>query len=266
MRDGILSRLRRGSAEVRQRGVPHGQRIYAIGDIHGCDQLLDTLLEQIRQDVAGYSGTVTLVYLGDYIDRGLGTARVLDRVCQKPDWAHDVVPLRGNHEEMILQFIDDPVAAGSWCQYGGLETLAAYDVALENVRRGRGVAEARDALVERMPAAHLDFLCSLKLSAHMGDVFFCHAGVRPRIDLAHQKAGDLLWIREEFLNATDDFGAYIVHGHTPTEVPQVRANRLNIDTGAYLSGCLTCAVLEGHGVRFLATGRQFVAADVGMAR
>ncbi len=266
MRDGILSRLRRGSAEVRQRGVPHGQRIYAIGDIHGYDQLLDALLEQIRQDVASYSGTVTLVYLGDYIDRGLGAARVLHRVRQKPDWASDVVPLRGNHEEMILQFIDDPVAAVSWCQYGGLETLASYDVPVGNIQLGRGVTEARDALVERMPAAHLDFLCNLTLSTQMGGVFFCHAGVRPRIELADQKASDLLWIREEFLNATDDFGAYVVHGHTPTEAPQVRANRLNIDTGAYLSGCLTCAVLEGRGVRFLSTGQQFVAAEVGIAR
>ena len=266
MKDRILSRFRGNAAGDRSRRVPPGQRVYAIGDIHGCNRLLDSLLAQIELDVSGYGGTVTLVYLGDFIDRGLGTADVIECVRQPPKWAQRTVYLRGNHEEMILHFIDNPVEAASWCQYGGLETLASYGVNVAHKLQGSSLIYARDELAERMPPAHLAFLCDLELSKRIGDVFFCHAGIDPETPLSEQIADALLWIREPFLSSKQDFGAYVVHGHTPTEAPQVRANRLNIDTGAYLSGCLTCAVFEECEVRFLSTGRQFEAAEVGVAR
>jgi serine/threonine protein phosphatase 1 len=161
------------------------------------------------------------------------------------------IPLKGNHEELFESFFDDPSLGGQWRHLGGLETLHSYGVKVSLLMLGKGFREAADLLRDKVPEAHREFLASLKNSASSGSFFFCHAGVRPGIPLERQSAKDLLWIREAFLNSPMDFGKRVVHGHTPTSRPEVLANRINIDTGAYITGRLTCLVLEGERHRFL---------------
>lgn len=233
------------------RRVPAGERIYAIGDVHGCDRHLSALLDRIQTVNADRApADVTLVMLGDYIDRGMGSARVLDILSAPPPWAARTVALKGNHEEMLERFLADPAYAEQWRQFGGLETLASFGVDISQVRLGRGYDAAQKALAERL-ASRMEILAGLVTHHVAGDYYFCHAGVRPGVALADQSARDLLWIRHEFLNSAEDFGRTIVHGHSPVEAPEVRSNRINVDTGAYLTGNLTCAMLDGDDVEFI---------------
>jgi serine/threonine protein phosphatase 1 len=165
------------------------------------------------------------------------------------------VALRGNHEEMLLRFLDDPAVGEDWLQWGGLETLHSYGVDVERLQRTRDYAAAAAALGERLPDPHRALLGRLALQYRDGPYFFCHAGVRPGVPLDAQRADDLLWIREPFLSSGADLGAIVVHGHTPVMEPEIRANRINVDTGAYLTGRLTCVVIDDGEIRQLATGR-----------
>ncbi|MCB1547016.1 MAG: serine/threonine protein phosphatase [Hyphomicrobiaceae bacterium] len=252
---GFRSRSAKPARKPSGYGVPAGQRIYAIGDIHGRDDLLRELLGRIEADIRAAPGlTNTLVLLGDYVDRGFGASRVIDMLLDPPAWASRFVPLKGNHEEMLLAFLAEPGFGADWRHFGGLETLASYGVGVRDVQLGRNYDKAAQDLAGSMPQAHIALLQSLKLSCVIGDFFFCHAGVRPGLALDEQSPTDLMWIRDEFLLSERDHGRYVVHGHTPVEEPDVRVNRMNIDTGAYATGRLTCAVLESHDVRFLITG------------
>ncbi len=154
---------------------------------------------------------------------------------------------------MFESFLDDPGVADHWRRLGGLETLHSYGVPVSDMRSGRNYDETCVRLRDAMPPAHRRFLQSLKTSFSHGRYFMCHAGVRPGVPLDRQSDHDLMWIREEFLTSTADFGQIVVHGHTPTDAPEVRHNRINVDTGAFASGHLTCVVLEGRGHRFLRT-------------
>ena len=237
--------------------VPDGWCLYVVGDIHGEAALLRQLLASIEHHVSQQRGVAAaLAYVGDYIDRGPASAEVLDIVCVKPGWAAKVISLRGNHEEMLQRFLIDPAFGNDWRHYGGLETLASFGVDVRQVQLGRDLSQARDELLERIPQRHRQFLNNLGSSAAMGDYFLCHAGVRPGVRLADQRDEDLLWIREPFLTSTADFGKIIIHGHSPVEQPEMTPNRINVDTGAYLTGRLTCAVLQGSAVEFLSTTRQ----------
>jgi len=221
-----------------------GRLIYAIGDVHGCYDLLRDLLALIARDHAlrGAPGRPTLVFLGDYVDRGPQSAQVLEALAwlrRRPDL--EVRLLKGNHEQALLQFLEEPVGAGPWLVYGGAETLAAYGVAppqpddhaLEFVR-------ARDELLDRMPAAHLTLLQGLELVIEAGDYAFVHAGIRPGVPLERQSERDLLWIRKGFLDAPGPFAKVIVHGHSwDGEAPQLGRHRLGLDTGAFATGVLT---------------------------
>jgi serine/threonine protein phosphatase 1 len=120
-------------------------------------------------------------------------------------------------------------------------------------------SQLRDEFIAALPPTHLKFLRSTRLSHSAGEYFFAHAGIRPGLALDAQSAEDLLWIREPFLLSQRDHGKIIVHGHTPSEVPEIMANRINIDTGAFLTGCLTCVVLQGQGMRFFDTRSRGVA-------
>src|SRR5688572_15919719 len=226
-------------------------RVYVIGDIHGRLDLLDQLIRKIDLDLKQAPAVEAItVTLGDYIDRGPNSRGVLERLVQDP-FPTPYVPLKGNHEELFENFFDDPSLGSKWRHLGGLETLHSYGVPLSLLMLGKGFREAADLLRETVPKTHLEFLSSLRTSASSRSFFLCHAGVRPGIPLDRQSAGDLLWIRGEFLNSRLNFGKRVVHGHTPTERPEVLANRINIDTGAYLTGRLTCIVLEGDQHRFL---------------
>ena len=237
--------------------LPEPRRIYAIGDIHGCDELLDRMIETITRDIECPAslesiapGECLVVALGDYVDRGPGSRKVIERLARNP-FPSSFVALKGNHEALLEEFLAEPETAGYWRQLGGLETLHSYGVDVANVMRGKFYDAAAEALELAMPPAHRDFLASLRPSVSAGRYFLCHAGVRPGIPLDRQSDEDLLTIRGPFLHSRADFGKVVVHGHTPVEEPELRPNRINIDTGAFMTGRLTCVVLEGQRVRCL---------------
>ena len=225
-------------------------RIYAIGDVHGRDDLLGDLARRIEAELAAQPIKAVAVLVGDYVDRGPQSAGVLERLAGGR-FPAPVTALRGNHEEMLLQFLEDPATLSEWRRNGGLETLRSYGVDVVAAMRGEAFAEARKALLAALPATNLQFLREARLSVSYGDYFFCHAGVRPGVALENQRAEDLMWIRDGFRRCERPFGKVVVHGHTPVAAPEVRANRINIDTGAFATSVLTCLVLEGTERRFL---------------
>jgi len=229
------------------------RRTYVIGDIHGRSDLLDQVVEEIKRDLERSPVAEGLtVTLGDYVDRGPDSRGVLDRLARNP-FPTRYIALKGNHEALFEAFLRDPTVASQWRRWGGLETLHSYGVPVAQVMVGKGFEEASSALRQSVPQEHFRFLGSLRFSLSLGDYFLCHAGVRPGIPLEHQQPEDLLWIREEFLNSRMSFGKVVVHGHTPTASPEVLPTRINIDTGAFATGRLTCLVLEEGSRRFLST-------------
>jgi serine/threonine protein phosphatase 1 len=224
-----------------------------IGDIHGRSDLLDQVVEEIKRDLETSPVAEGLtVTLGDYVDRGPDSRGVLDRLARNP-FPTRYIALKGNHEALFEAFLRDPTVASQWRRWGGLETLHSYGVPVAQVMVGKGFEEASNALRQSVPQEHFRFLGSLRFSLSLGDYFLCHAGVRPGVPLEHQQPEDLLWIREEFLNSRMSFGKVVVHGHTPTASPEVLPTRINIDTGAFATGRLTCLILEGGSRRFLST-------------
>lgn len=242
----------RREPKAEPRAVPPHHRIYAIGDIHGHRDLLDELLYDIRKDCEGTQETVVIVFLGDYVDRGPDSKGVIDRLLNLPA-AFQGKFLRGNHDQTLLDFLADPEVYQSWCDYGADETLTSYGVTPPRDHSLSTLSQVRDCFAKALPADHLRFFQTLPLSWEIGDYFFAHAGVLPGVALNEQKEADLLWIREEFLSSTEDFGKVVVHGHTPTDSPVKRPNRIGIDTGAYMTGRLTALALDGHSQRFLQT-------------
>lgn len=254
----LFGRGDRPQQNVAPAAVPDGVRVYAIGDIHGSAHLLDALMDRILIDADLHSTPErqVLVFLGDYVDRGMESPRVLDTLIAGPPAGFEQVCLMGNHEEAMFGFLEDIKVGPMWLRNGGGETLLSYGVSLPSDIAGMNerMEAARLSLREKLPAAHRDFLRGLALFHIEGDYLFVHAGVRPQVALADQHRNDLLWIRNEFLHSKADFGHVVVHGHTIDREPQVRANRVGIDTGAYATGVLTCLVLEGTDRRFLQTG------------
>jgi serine/threonine protein phosphatase 1 len=234
--------------------VPDGERVYAIGDIHGRSDLLDRLHALIAADVqARPQANAHLIYLGDYIDRGADSNGVLERLVAGPLLGLRRTLLRGNHEEMLLRFLQDASAGTAWRQLGGMETLLSYRVDINRVLADKGFAGLAEELKGRLPPPHLALLGELRSATSVGDYFFCHAGVRAGVPLERQRDADLLWIRAEVLDSTADFGKIVVHGHSPVEEADFRPNRINIDTGAYATNRLTCLVLEASERSLLAT-------------
>ncbi len=225
-------------------------RIYAIGDIHGRLDLLDRAIAAIERDMKEHAGAALTVTLGDYVDRGSASCGVLERLSVNP-FPTPYVALKGNHETFMAAFLADPTLGPQWHDFGGLETLYSYGVPVGRFMLGRNYDDAARALQDALPAAHVGFLQSLKSSHSQDNYFLCHAGVRPGVPLESQDEHDLLWIRDEFLASDVDFGKVVIHGHTPVERPEVKANRINIDTGAFVTGQLTCVALDEDGHRFL---------------
>lgn len=235
--------------------APEGLRIYAIGDIHGRADLLARLSKSIGDDLrAGDYGEAITVFLGDYVDRGRDSREVIDRLARR-DFPTPIVTLRGNHEDAMLRFLEDPAMLDQFVMFGGLMTLVSYGVDPEAEMKAGGPRAVHAAFLARFPQEHRRFLQETEMSVEYGDYFFCHAGVRPNVPLDRQDPGDLMWIRYEFLNYRGDFGKVIVHGHTPHAHVQNHEHRINLDTHAYKSGVLTAVVLEGSGRRFLDTAR-----------
>jgi serine/threonine protein phosphatase 1 len=235
--------------------APDGLRLYVIGDIHGRVDLLRQMHETIREDAAlANKPRQRVVYLGDYIDRGLESRQVVDLLLDEPLAGFEAVYLMGNHEEVLLQFLEDPAVGANWFFFGGDATLYSYRVAgASPTIDAAGLGQVQAAFQNGLPDRHRAFYQSLELQHRAGDYWFVHAGVRPGVPEAQQVPADLLWIRDEFLKSSADHGAVVVHGHTITPEPEVRRNRIGIDTGAYASGKLTCLVLDGAERRFLYT-------------
>lgn len=237
-----------------------GLRVYAIGDIHGRADLLDTLLDAIETDHAGRppAGRL-LIFLGDYVDRGPASREVVERLLALDPAGVKARFLSGNHEQMLLDFLGPAHFGERWIRNGGDMALASYGIALQESREldwsdPREVERLRRAVLDVMPESHLRFYTSLEAAIPLGGYFFVHAGVRPGVPLDRQKPQDLFWIRREFLDSIQDFGAMVVHGHTPAPEPEVLPNRINIDTMAWKTGRLTAVGLEGSKQWFLATG------------
>jgi serine/threonine protein phosphatase 1 len=239
----IVRRLRKAPPTT------HGRLVYAIGDIHGRYDLLKDLLGQIARDYAERADgrKPLVVFCGDYVDRGPDSARVMEAV----DWVRrrrdiEVRLLKGNHEQAMLAFLDDPVLGWRWLDYGGNAALTSYGVTLPTAEDA-DLRRARRDLMRRIPSSHLHLLRHLELVVTAGDYAFVHAGIDPRRALKRQTEEDLLWIRAPFLEAEQRFEKHIVHGHTWTDdQPQMTKWRSGIDTGAYRTGVLTALRLDGE--------------------
>jgi serine/threonine protein phosphatase 1 len=243
MPDWLKNLTNRMQPPARNAGA--GRRVYAVGDIHGCLAELKLLKALILADnVRRAAAAVTLVYVGDYVDRGPDSKGVLDEVRRPLEGVAATIHLMGNHEAMMAQFLADPRRGMDWLVNGGSSTLASFGINAEMARRGFDLDATRDALAAAMSPRQVEFVEGLALSARIGDCFFCHAGVRPGVALDAQSNNDLLWIREPFLSSREDFGALVVHGHTPMAAPEVRRNRINIDTACFATGRLTAAVFD----------------------
>ncbi len=235
-------------------------RLYAVGDIHGRADLLERLHTMIREDGKGAPASTEkiVVYLGDYIDRGLHSRVVIDLLLDRPLAEFGAVHLKGNHEDALLRFLGDASLGPDWLGIGGDGTLLSYGVRLpKGMSSTQRFEHLRGELRRRMPARHVAFLEGLELMYQAGDYVFVHAGVRPGVPLEEQRPEDLMWIRNEFLNSSRTQGKVVVHGHSLMTRPQVHDHRIGIDTGAYATNVLTCLVLEGTERRFLSTGPGF---------
>lgn len=234
--------------------IPAGERVYAIGDIHGCDNLFAELIAKIIADHADRdSAHTTLVLLGDLVDRGPHSAAVVERAIGLGAPFDSVRLLIGNHEECFLAALSgDRSRVRYFFRIGGDTTIRSYwgdDASYEQAC----FDELAEGLAARVPPEHIDFLRSGEDMIRIGDYIFVHAGVRPGTSLDRQRRSDLRWIREEFLNAEGGWPGTVVHGHTITEAVDFGANRIGIDTGAYASGTLTAIGLEGTDQWFLST-------------
>lgn len=248
----FFSRSRAAVARHRPARVPDGMRVYAVGDIHGRHDLLLALLKAIEADAAPSGMDRRIVFLGDYIDRGEGSAAVVERLASGAavgSWTC----LMGNHEAMLLATLAGELDWGVWLANGGAETLFSYGVSARDFVGPEKVEALRAAALAAIPPTHLTFLRGLPSHLEIGDYFFCHAGIRPGVPLDRQSLDDLIWIRDEFTLSSLDHGKRIVHGHTPAMQVEVLPNRVNVDTGAYLTNCLSCVVLEGEEVRVVHT-------------
>jgi serine/threonine protein phosphatase 1 len=239
-----MLRFLRSRRSVKQPRLPEGIRIYAFGDIHGRADLLKEMFTEIDADLARSPASRSIeVYLGDYIDRGPYSAYTLDLLIERSR-DREAIFLKGNHEAYFLEVLSDPTRLEGWRQFGGLQTLMSYGIQPSLNPDAAEQTELIRTLNEVVPHEHLAFLRGLRPSFVCGDFFFVHAGVRPGIPLNEQQESDLLWIRNDFLDSEANFGKFIVHGHTPVRQPDLRSNRINIDTGAYATGNLTLLKIE----------------------
>jgi serine/threonine protein phosphatase 1 len=250
----LLGRFRKAEPVDVTPFIPDGQRVYCVGDIHGRADLLQQLHQMILNDAANFHGKKTIVYLGDYIDRGEQSCQVIEILTSKPLTDFESIYLLGNHEQAMLDFIQRPVKTASWMTFGGRETLNSYGIPLAFIPAVSEMHNLAVQLDECLPDTHRDFLRGCSLCWQCGSYYFVHAGIRPGTPLEQQSFEDQLWIRDDFLNSDKNHDAIIVHGHSIIQTPQMLPNRIGIDTGAFASGVLTALVLEGDDQRLMQTG------------
>jgi serine/threonine protein phosphatase 1 len=225
--------------------LPDGIRIYAVSDIHGCAEQLKRVFAAIDHHLAHAGPARSLhVFLGDYIDRGPASRQTIELLIERGR-RHESVFLKGNHEAFMFEVLKNPVQLEAWKEVGGLQTLMSYGL-VPSIKPDREEQKKLvQGLIQGMPSHHQRFFNNLRPSFVCGDFFFAHAGVKPGVPLQQQREKDLLWIRDEFLQSKQNFGKFVVHGHTPVPKAEIRPNRINIDTGAYATGILTLLTIQG---------------------
>jgi serine/threonine protein phosphatase 1 len=227
-----------------QPAVPAGQRVYAVGDIHGRLDLLEALIEAIEiDDGEAAPARSTVILLGDLVDRGPDSAGVLRRARQ---WQgrREVRILAGNHEEMFLKSFESTDMLRHFLRHGGRQTIQSYGIDRRTLSAA-DIDEVQDLMRAAVPQADRDYIAGFEDLIVLGDYVFVHAGIDPEVSIHEQRVSDLRWIREPFLSHSEPYELMVVHGHTISEAPELRGNRIGIDTGAYTSGRLTALVLEG---------------------
>ena len=223
---------------------PDGVVVYAIGDVHGRLDLLSAMHEAIARDRDRRNARDwRIIHLGDLVDRGPDSRGVLDFLIEAGR-DERVISLGGNHDAGFLDFLAMPDANGLFARFGGVQTARSYGVELD-FGSASSLLRSHAELLRAVPAAHVEFLRSLASCVSFGDFFFCHAGIRPGVLLERQELRDLSWIREPFLGHSGLHPKVVVHGHTPASEPEVLGNRVNIDTGAFMTGRLTALVVDG---------------------
>ena len=254
--------INQSTAEVDKTPLPRADsplledncQIYAVGDIHGRADLLEKLLFKIETDAADFEGEKHVVFLGDYIDRGLQSRQVIEILLSDRLSAFETHFIKGNHEDALLSFLSDPSFGPKWAAYGGRETLVSYGVRPpRSLSHNQEWEQAHDAFLSSFPNAHQKFFMTLPTRVQIGGYGFVHAGLRPGKNFAEQDDYDLMWIRDEFLDSRSTFDVVVVHGHTPVDEPYSDHRRINVDTGAYFTGRLSAAKLSASAVEFIST-------------
>lgn len=244
------------SSYLGQARAPANTRLYAIGDVHGHLALLKQLWSLIEHDLhTNPIGAYRIIFLGDYIDRGPDSAGCVDFLIAQSKRDQNLICLKGNHEDKLQAFLNDPIAiAHSFFTYGGVDCANSYGLTLSGPPANKAaVLETASALAAAISPQHQAFYAELRHSVAFGDYFFAHAGIRPGVPLNQQNPHDLMWIRQEFIAHTTHYEKVIVHGHTPAYPMELLPNRINVDTHAYDTGVLSCIVLEEDQYRTICT-------------
>lgn len=233
------------------------RRVFAIGDIHGCDDLLEALIEGIDVITRNDPHPPIIVFLGDYVDRGPSSRQVIDRLIAMTSGGRKARFICGNHEEAMLRFLGDMEGGLAWPGYGGRATMASYGVTCPEDEQNLDAWRTTQAkLKEAIPAEHMKFLWGLEDKVELGGYLFVHAGLRPEKPITAQTQRDLRWIREPFLSDPRPFSHVVVHGHTPASDPHSDQRRIGLDTWAYKTGVLTAVELKRDRRRFFQAKRE----------
>jgi serine/threonine protein phosphatase 1 len=239
--------------------IPEGQVVYAVGDLHGMASLTEAMINRLVRDTKKSTDLLPhLIFLGDFVDKGDHSKEVINLLVElaKREELRTTF-LKGNHEDALLTFLENPSFGPQWVSYGGGPTLSSYGISVPELRRANAEIWEEIALQfrEKMPKTHLEFFESLPTSIRIGGYFFAHAGVRPNRSLDDQEDGDLMWIRRQFLDDKRTLSAIIVHGHSPDPEVYKDQRRIGVDTGAYATGKLSAVRLQGTTSQFLSVSR-----------
>jgi serine/threonine protein phosphatase 1 len=227
--------------------LPEGIRVYAIGDIHGRAQLLEHTLNAIAEDAQKYpDDRIIQVFLGDYIDRGIHSREAIELLLSPPPPGHERIFLKGNHEAILLEFLQSPQTLREWSKHGGFHCLTSYGLTIPQQLDDESLWQLHQQFIEVLPEKHLHFFKNLRISYELKDFFFVHAGINPSRPFEEQTCEDYLWIRNEFLNCKGFFSKYIIHGHSPVDQLEIHANRANLDVSRVIPSSLGCLRIAGN--------------------